>query len=198
MRKSSKKSMKNKKGNNMNNNGNKMNKNGKNGKNMTNNKEQVKMTKKMPKVKFSKNPSFAAKLGAFLLQGVKDDVIFSASGGFSAKQAAVVGALPYFHMNINEKQFRDMLKSAKKVNSESLAGVCNKADLNNILSAVDFKCNDQASSAIVTLQQSLIDSINNRWSIRKNGQKRLKQILEKMTWQVQNDIIPKSSIVWGK
>ena len=171
------------------------------GKNKVNNgKNKKKMTKKVKKirVKFGKNPTFAAKLGAFLLQGLKDPVIFSETGGFSSKQPQVSGSLPYFHMNITEKQFRDMLKNAKKVNSESLSKVCNKCNLNKVLSSVGFNCDSQSNNAIASLQQGLVDSINNRWSIRKNGQKRLKEVLEKMTWQYHNDIIPKSSIAWGK
>ena len=149
-------------------------------------------------VRLSKKPTFAAKLGAFLLQGLKKPVMFSETDGFSAKQPQVSGALPYFHMNIKESEFRKLLADAKTVNSETLSTVCNKHNLNKTLESVGFNCDSQAKNAIGSLQQGLIDSINNRWSIRKNGQKRLKEVLEKMTWQCQNNIIPKKSIEWGK
>ena len=160
-----------------------------------NNKNNLKMSKK---VRLSKKPSFAAKLGAFLLEGLSGDVKFSESGGFSMKQSQVTGALPLLHMNIKEAEFKKMLSNAKSVNTESISGVCNKNNLDKVLSSVGFNCISQSKQAVDSLNQGLVDSINNRWSIRKNGQKKVKQVLEKMSWQVANDIIPKSSVQWSK
>ena len=154
------------------------------------------MSKK--RVRLGKKPSFACKLGAFLLEGLKEQIKFSEKTGFSNKQPEVSGALPYFHMNIKENEFRNMLKGAKTENSKSLSKVCNKHNLNKVLAGVQFNCDSQSRNAIDSLQQGLIDSINNRYSIRKNGQKRLSEVLEKMSWQCQNNIIPSSSIKWGK
>ena len=53
-------------------------------------------------------------------------------------------------------------------------------------------------SGINSLDQGLIDSINNRWSIRKNGQKRLREILGYQKKQVKAGIIPAASVEWGK
>ena len=167
----------------------------KNNNKMNNNK----MSKKNNnRTRLSAKPSFAVRLGAFLLEGLKEDVKFDEKKGFSGKQAEVAGALPYFHMNITEKQFKNMLKGAKTANTDALADICNKSDLNNVLKSVGFNCNRQAASGIQSLQKGLIDSINNRFEIRKNGQKKVSQILEKMRWQCKNKIIPASSIEWGK
>ena len=48
------------------------------------------------------------------------------------------------------------------------------------------------------MNESIVDSINNRWAMRKNGQKRLKTIMNAMEWQVKNNKIPKSSLKWCK
>jgi hypothetical protein len=50
----------------------------------------------------------------------------------------------------------------------------------------------------MALNLSVIDSINDRYKLRKQGQKNLKKILGFMSWQVKNNIIPESSLEWSK
>lgn len=67
-----------------------------------------------------------AKLGAFMLESVDYVVSFSETNGFKASQTQVAGVLPYLHMNISEKQFRDKLNSTHKARAKVLAKLCNK------------------------------------------------------------------------
>ena len=142
--------------------------------------------------------SFAAKLGAFMLQSVDSKVLFSMNGGFSGTQQQVSGVLPYLHLNIKEDSFRKTLNDSRDIRKDTLKGICNGKNLETTLEKVNFDCNRQAMSGINSLDQGLIDSINNRWSIRKNGQKRLKEILRHQKKQVKAGIIPAASIEWGK
>jgi hypothetical protein len=154
---------------------------------------------KKKKLSIAKKPSFAAKLGAFMLQGIKDEIHFDKKNGFSDKHMSVYGVLPYLHMNITEKEFRQlMVDSAKndKAYNRILSEKCNSKKLNKKLEKVKFHCEKQIHSSIMSLNLSVIDSINNRYKIRKQGQKNLKTILGFMKWQVDNNIIPKSSIEW--
>ena len=48
--------------------------------------------------------------------------------------------------------------------------------LNKKLSSVGFNCKNQSVSGVYSVNESIVDSINNRWAMRKNGQKRLKTI----------------------
>ena len=147
--------------------------------------------------KYSGNPSFAAKLAAFILESVNDKINFSKSTGFSNKHHQVFGVLPYLHMNISEKEFRKQLKESEISRNSSLTRLCNKSKLNKKLSKVKFNCTKQSKSGVYSINESIIDSINNRWSIRKNGQKRLRTIMKAMEWQVKNKVIPASSLKWA-
>jgi len=144
------------------------------------------------------NPSFAAKLAAFILESVKDTIYFSKTSGFSDKHHQIFGVLPYLHMNISETEFRRQLKDSQKNRNSSLTKLCNKNKLNKKLSSVGFNCKKQSSSGVHSVNESIVDSINNRWAMRKNGQKRLKTIMNAMEWQVKNNKIPKSSLKWCK
>ena len=141
--------------------------------------------------------SFAAKLGAFLLQSVEDKIIFSMKTGFTDKHPQVFGVLPYLHLNIKEDSFKRTLNESKNERKDTLKNICNGKNLENTLAKVNFDCDMQSLSGVNSLDQGLIDSINNRWSIRKNGQKRLKEILGYQKKQVKEGIIPASSIEWG-
>tara|TARA_B110001469_G_scaffold126055_1_gene142741 strand:+ start:138 stop:677 length:540 start_codon:yes stop_codon:yes gene_type:complete len=151
--------------------------------------------------KLAKKPSFATKLGAFMLQGVKDEIHFDKEKGFSNIHIGVYGVLPYLHMNITENDFKKLMEdSAKndKAYSRILSDKCNSKKLDKKLEKVKFQCEKQLHSSIMALNLSVIDSINDRYKIRKQGQKNLKKILGFMNWQVKNNIIPVSSLEWSK
>ena len=145
--------------------------------------------------------SFAAKLGAFMLESVDYDVSFSENNGFKFSQTQVSGVLPYLHMNISEKQFRNKLNSTHKARATVLAKLCNKKNLNKKLKSVDFNCNSQSLSGVKSVNNSIMDSINNRWDIRKNGQKQIRLIAKYQKWQTSKnggEQIPPSSVKWCK
>ena len=169
-------------------------------KHVLSNKNNKHNTSGVKKVKLPKNPSFAAKLGAFLLEGVRDEVFFSKKTGFSGKHHQVFGVLPFLHMNIKESEFKAMLDKDVNLLGKVLGGMCNSKKLNQSLKKVNFKCNKQSTSAVVALNMGIMDSINNRYHIRKNGIKKLEQILSIQTWQHhQNGAqIPNKSLHWGK
>ena len=156
--------------------------------------------KKSKKKSKSLKYSFAAQLGAFMLENLKESIVFSKKSGFSKKQTLVSGVLPYLHMNITEKQFKEQLHITNNTRSEKLKNICNnkKNNLNKKLVKVGFNCERQSKNAVLSVNESIINSIKNRWNFRKNGQLKLKQIMESMKWQVSNEIIPKSSLDWTK
>ena len=164
------------------------------------NKNSMKNNSRMPSVKLSSRPSFAQKLAAFLLQGVKDfrDSDFSKRSGFTTRHHEIAGVLPFLHMNIKESDFLRMLNTASPKLGQSLASTCNQKNLNKTLKMVDFKCNPQSMSAVSALNKGIVDSINNRYSIRHNGRKVLAKVLSRMTWQVNNNKIPAASLKWSK
>lgn len=153
---------------------------------------------KRSKKSSGKSISFAAKLGAFLLQSVEDKIVFSMKTGFTDKHPQVFGVLPYLHLNITEDGFKKTLNESVNERKNTLKNICNGKKLENTLIKVNFNCDRQSMSGINSLDQGLIDSINNRWSIRKNGQKRLREILGYQKKQVKEGIIPVTSIEWGK
>ena len=157
-------------------------------------------TSGIKQVKLPKNPSFAAKLGAFLLEGVRDEVFFSKKTGFSGKHHQVFGVLPFLHMNIKEKEFKALLDKDVNLLGRVLGGMCNKQNLNKTLKGVNFDCDKQSKSAVVALNMGIMDSINNRYHIRKNGIKKLEQILSIQTWQFNKNYqqISHKSLNWGK
>jgi hypothetical protein len=142
--------------------------------------------------------SFAFKLGAFLLQNVKGKIVFSLKEGFSDKHPQIFGVLPYLHMNITEEEFRQTLNNSKKSRTKTLKKACNSKKMNTKLKSVKFSCNKQSAAGIDSLDNSLLDSINNRLDIRENGEKLLREILAFMKSQVKEGIIPHESIEWGK
>ena len=160
----------------------------------------VSRSEKKSKKKSKSKHSFATLLGAFMLENLNQTVVFSKKTGFSNKQTLVSGILPYLHMNITEKQFREQLNITNDVRKQNLTKICNnkKNNLNKKLVKVGFNCNRQSKNGILSVNESIINSIKNRWELRKNGQMKLKQIMESMKWQVSNDIIPKTSINWCK
>ena len=151
-------------------------------------------------IKLPKNPSFAAKVGAFMLEGIQDDIFFSKKTGFSGKHHQVFGVLPFLHMNIKENEFKQFIDGDVKGLSKRLTKLCNNNKLDSSLKRVSFNCGKQSKSGVVALNMAIIDSINNRYHIRKNGQKKLEQILGIQTWHHNhnNKQIPAKSLNWGK
>ena len=151
-------------------------------------------------VKLPKKPSFAAKLCAFLLEGVNDEIFFSKKTGFSGKHHQVYGVLPFLHINIKENEFKKFIDGDVKSLSKRLSTLCNSHNLNNTLSKVGFNCNKQSKSAVIAMNMAIIDSINNRYHIRKNGRRNVEKILGIQTWQHKNNNkqIPAKSLNWGK
>ena len=146
----------------------------------------------------SSKPSFAQRLGAFLLEGVKGEIFFSETTGFSDKHMGVFGVLPFLHMNIKEKTFRNMLTNSNASLKEVLNKRCKEKKLDDVLQNVDYNCDLQCDAGVEAVCSAIMDSINNRYKIRKNGQRRLKEMHGFMSWQVANNKIPSSSIEWAK
>ena len=141
--------------------------------------------------------SFAAKLGAFMLESVEGKIVFSMKDGFTSKHPQVFGVLPYLHMNISETSFRNQLNKSSNSRRKSLSRMCNRHRLEKHLKKVNFSCKTQPKACIQSLDRGLIDSINNRWSIRQNGQKHVRDILRYQRQQVKAGIIPSRSVDWG-
>ena len=158
----------------------------------------TKKSSKYPCAKLSSKPSFAQKLGAFLLQGIEDEIFFDRETGFSDKHQSVFGVLPFLHMNITEKGFVKMLNDSSSTLAENLTKNCVSKNLNNTLQKVGYDCQKQSVAGIGSLNVGLVESINNRYNIRAKGQQNLTDILRFMTWQVKNKKIPKASIQWAK
>ena len=102
-----------------------------------------------------KNISFAAKLGAFLLESVRDKIVFSMKTGFTDKHPQVFGVLPYLHLNIQEDSFKQTLNESKNDRKDTLKNICNGKSLENKLSKVNFDCERQSMSGINSLDQGL-------------------------------------------
>ena len=148
--------------------------------------------------KLSSKPTFAQKLAVFLLQGVKGQIQFSEQTGFTEKHTAVFGVLPFLHMNIQEKTFRRMLDNAEGSLADVLISRCNEKGLNKKLKAVEYNCNKQSLSGVKALNDGIMASIKDRYSIRQNGKKRASEMATFMTWQCKNGKIPSDSLKWCK
>jgi len=146
----------------------------------------------------SGNVTFAAKLAAFMLESVKGNIVFNKTNGFTNKHPQVYGVLPYLHMNITDGSFRNTINLTKSVQLKQLTKLCNVKKLNKTLHKVNFNCNTQPASGVKSVNNSILDSINNRWGMRHNGRKRLREILKAQRWQVKEGIIPAKSLDWAK
>ena len=116
--------------------------------------------------------SFAAKLGAFILQGLdaNQEVIWSEKNGFSNKQPQVTGVLPFLHLNIKEGKFRALLRGSHENHVNSLTKACNDKHLNTLLEKVSFNCRKQSDNGITGLEDALVSSIKN-WNMRATDEK---------------------------
>ena len=142
----------------------------------------------------SNNISFAAKLAAFILEGLHETPILD--GNDANMQQEVSGAIPYLHMNIMERDVINKFKETEKMRINGLSKICGKKDLKTSLKSVNFKCKPQSKNGVISINKSIIDSINNRWNIRHNGRKHLKIICKYMIGQFQQGKIPKESLLW--
>ena len=91
-----------------------------------------------------------------------------------------------------------MLTNSNGSLKEVLNKRCKELKLDKVLQKVDYNCNLQCDCGVEAVCNAIMDSVNNRYKIRKNGQKRLKELHGFMTWQVANNKIPASSIEWAK
>ena len=155
-------------------------------------------SKKMKKktLKISSSNTFCKKLSAFLLQGVKEKINFSEKNGFMNKNDAILGVLPFLHMNIKEKTFKRMLDNSEESLLKVLSNRCIEKGLNEKLKTVKYDCKKQSIAGIKVLNDSIIDSIKNRYHFRKNGQKQASIIAKCMKTQYDLGIIPRSSLNW--
>jgi hypothetical protein len=138
--------------------------------------------------------SFAAKLAAFILEGLKNDP--KLNGNDTNMQSEVSGAIPYLHMNISEKDVVSKFKDTQKNRVKGLTKICKKKKLETSLRDVKFNCKRQSTNGVVSINKSIVDSINNRWNIRKNGRKHLRKIAKYMVEQLKSGKIPKASLDW--
>merc|ERR1712150_1547 len=138
-------------------------------------------------VKNSRRPTFAAKLGAFILQGLSSStsVKWTVKGGFSNSQPQVTGVLPFLHLNVSEAQFRALLKGSHNNHVKTLAGLCDAKNLNKVLHKVNFNCQRQSNNGVSGLEDAIVASINNSWNMRGNGRKHLGTLERHMRKQVE-------------
>jgi hypothetical protein len=138
--------------------------------------------------------SFAAKLAAFILEGLHKKPRLD--GNDANMQKEVSGAIPYLHMNIKESDVVNKFKETEQMRIGGLSNICKNKGLESSLSKVNFSCDAQSKNGVLSINKSIVDSINNRWNIRQNGRKHLKVICKYMVEQYERGEIPKSSLKW--
>jgi hypothetical protein len=142
------------------------------------------------------NVTFATKLGAYMLESVTKGIEYSSKKGFSDGVPQVFGILPFLHLNISEEDFKKSLENGSSENSY-LRKLCMEKELDIKLKGVDFKCEDQIKKGFESLNDGLVYSINNKFTSRLNGQKRLQEILNYQKIQSTSNNIPKESLEWS-
>ena len=149
--------------------------------------------------KGKESPSFAAKLAAFILEGLGNAKPIIGKGD-DKMQPQLKGALPYLHMNITEQNVRNKFKETEQMRIKGLSQICNDKNhrLDTKLKKVGFNCHQQSTAGVLSINQSIIDSINNRWSIRHHGQRHVRTLARMMTKQNKAGEIPDSSLAWTK
>ena len=141
-------------------------------------------------------PSFAAKLAAFILEGLKTPPKLDDDDSHLPPE--VSGALPYLHMNIQESDVKDKFKETETQRVSGLETLCKTNKLEQTLVNVKFNCHNQSTNGVQSINNAIIDSINNRWAMRTNGRKHLDAIHVYMKKQLDAGIIDKSSLKWAK
>jgi len=146
------------------------------------------------------NPSFAAKLAAFMLDDHQGEVRWSENGGFHESQTQIFGVLPFLHLNVTENTFKEMLEKGRCKETRVLTKACKNKGLDTELTKVDFSCSKQSNKGVRALVLSTVSSINNleRWNARTNGRRVLEFVREKMNLQVQKGLITSKSLEWSQ
>ena len=142
--------------------------------------------------------SFAAKLAAFILDDHRGAVKWSEKSGFAAGQPHIFGVLPFLHLNVTERKFREMLVSGQVPQMAVLSKDCTSKKLNTKLRKVEFSCKKQCEVGVKALADSVISSVTSpaRWDARRNG-RRVASVLQRlMSKQVGMGVIQKSSVKW--
>jgi hypothetical protein len=142
------------------------------------------------------NVTFATKLGAYMLESVTKGIEYSSKKGFSDGVPQVFGILPFLHLNISEEDFKKSLENGSSEHSH-LRKLCKLKLLDTTLTGVDFNCEDQIKKGFESLNDGLVYSINNKFTSRLNGQKRLQEILNYQKIQSTSNNIPKESLEWS-
>ena len=142
--------------------------------------------------------SFAAKLGAFMLNGLDKDYVIKCfkEGGFDKSSEEVLGLLPFLHMNVTKAQFAQILHTSNGNLQKATRTACNQKKLNIVLKKVNFNCNDQSYKAVGVLVDRIVDTIETGYKARISGKKHVRELAAHMRWQEKNKIIPSSSIAW--
>jgi len=141
-----------------------------------------------------KKVTFAAKLAAFILEGLNSKPVLN--GNDADMQPEVSGSIPYLHMNIKKNDVVKKFKETQPKRISGLSAICKKKKLEQSLKSVNFNCKKQSTNGVVSINHSIVASINNRWDMRSNGRAHLKVIGEYMMGQVERGEIPKSSLNW--
>jgi len=119
---------------------------------------------------------------------------FDEGGG---KNIQIFGVLPFLHLNITEKQFTNMLDKSGGDLVKACTSLCNKKGLNTKLKSLHFNCAKQSRKGIKDgLLETIVDSIKDKWIMRKNGRRVLNVIEKVQKEQYAKGIIPASSINW--
>jgi hypothetical protein len=151
-----------------------------------------------PAAAAASNVTFAAKLGAYMLESVPKDaqIKFTSDKGFSEGVPQVFGILPFLHLNISEEDFKKSLENGSSEHSH-LRKLCKLKLLDTTLTGVNFNCEDQIKKGFESLNDGLVYSINTKFASRINGQKRLQEILNYQKIQRTSNNIPNESLEWS-
>jgi hypothetical protein len=144
--------------------------------------------------------SFTAKFAAFMLNGMKANVKCGPELGFERfNQTEVLGLLPFLHLNLNEKEYKELMLSTKDNMTNVLLKICNDRNLDSNLSTVGFKCSVHGAMGTEALIDRMIDTIKTGYEARINGKKKASQVAAFMRMQNKNNKnIPDNSIKWCK
>ena len=141
--------------------------------------------------------SFSAKLAAFMLNGLTENVKCGPTLGFERfQQTEVLGLLPYLHLNITQEEYTDILKSTQPSMTKVLTKICKDKKLDTSLKAVGFKCSVHSKIGADVLINRMIDTINVGYSARLNGKKKAAQMAAFMKMQNKKGNIPAASVEW--
>ena len=128
-----------------------------------------------------------------------NQVVGNATDGFKSGgniNQRVFGVLPFLHLNITKSQFKAVLDNSSESITNTVSSLCNKKNLEKTLKAVEFNCRKQSSTGREALLKSVMESIENRWDMRRNGRAVLNKIEKVQREQVKKGLIPAASVAW--